>query len=212
MNAATHANSPAAFGPVMLDVVGTTLTADDIRRIRHPLTGGVILFARNYQNRKQLTKLAAAIHAERPGIVIAVDHEGGRVQRFKTDGFTHLPAMRKLGTLWDKDVLAATKAATDVGYVLAAELRACGVDLSFTPVLDLDYGESGVIGDRAFHRDARVVALLAKSLNHGLALAGMLNCGKHFPGHGFVKADSHLEIPVDERELEGHPGRRRGAI
>ena len=207
MNAAvhyknSHANSSTAFAPVMLDVVGTSLSTEDIRRIQHPLTGGVILFARNYQNRAQLTALTAAIHAARPGIVIAVDHEGGRVQRFKTDGFTHLPAMRKLGALWDKDVLAATKAATDVGYVLAAELRACGVDLSFTPVLDLDYGESGVIGDRAFHRDARVVALLAKSLNHGLALAGMLNCGKHFPGHGFVKADSHLEIPVDERTLK----------
>jgi beta-N-acetylhexosaminidase len=194
--------SAASFGPVMLDVVGTSLNDDDIRRIQHPLTGGVILFARNYQNRRQLTELTAAIHAARPGIVIAVDHEGGRVQRFKTDGFTHLPAMRKLGELWDKDVLAATKAATDVGYVLATELRACGVDLSFTPVLDLDYGESGVIGNRAFHRDPRVVTLLAKSLNHGLALAGMLNCGKHFPGHGFVKADSHLEIPVDERDLK----------
>ncbi|HTH45404.1 MAG TPA: beta-N-acetylhexosaminidase [Oxalicibacterium sp.] len=194
--------SAASFGPVMLDVVGTSLNADDIRRIQHPLTGGVILFARNYQNRKQLTELTAAIHAARPGIVIAVDHEGGRVQRFKTDGFTHLPAMRKLGELWDKDVLAATRAATEVGYVLATELRACGVDLSFTPVLDLDYGESGVIGNRAFHRDPRVVTLLAKSLNHGLALAGMLNCGKHFPGHGFVKADSHLEIPVDERDLQ----------
>ncbi|RBA25724.1 beta-N-acetylhexosaminidase [Herminiimonas fonticola] len=204
MNAVVATNSAvdSAFGPVMLDVVGTELTADDIRRIQHPLTGGVILFARNYKNRAQLTALTAAIHAARSGIVIAVDHEGGRVQRFKTDGFTHLPAMRKLGALWDKDVLAATKAATDIGYVLAAELRACGVDLSFTPVLDLDYGESGVIGDRAFHRDARVVSLLAKSLNHGLMLAGMLNCGKHFPGHGFVKADSHLEIPVDERELK----------
>jgi beta-N-acetylhexosaminidase len=192
----------ASFGPVMLDVVGTSLNDDDIRRIQHPLTGGVILFARNYQNREQLTALTAAIHAARPGIVIAVDHEGGRVQRFKTDGFTHLPAMRELGELWDKDVLAATKAATDIGYVLATELRACGVDLSFTPVLDLDYGESGVIGNRAFHRDPRVVTLLAKSLNHGLAVAGMLNCGKHFPGHGFVKADSHLEIPVDERDLK----------
>ncbi|WP_188419955.1 beta-N-acetylhexosaminidase [Oxalicibacterium solurbis] len=199
MNAAVKR---AQLGPVMLDVVGTELNDDDIRRIRHPLTGGVILFARNYRDRAQLTALTAAIHDVRPGLPIAVDHEGGRVQRFKTDGFTHLPAMRKLGELWDRDVLAATKAATDVGYVLAAELRACGVDLSFTPVLDLDYGESGVIGDRAFHRDARVVALLAKSLNHGLALAGMLNCGKHFPGHGFVKADSHLEIPVDERELK----------
>lgn len=200
INEQNEKNTP--LGPVMLDVVGTTLTADDIRRIRHPLTGGVILFARNYENRRQLTALTEAIHAERPGVLIAVDHEGGRVQRFKTDGFTELPPMRKLGELWDHDVLQATKAATAVGYVLAAELRACGVDLSFTPVLDLDYGESGVIGDRAFHRDARVVTLLAKNLNHGLTLAGMANCGKHFPGHGFVKADSHVAIPVDERSLK----------
>ena len=190
------------LGPVMLDVVGTTLDHEDIRRIKHPLTGGVILFARNYENREQLCALTAAIHAARPGILIAVDHEGGRVQRFKTDGFTHLPAMRRLGDLWDRDVLAATKAATAAGFVLAAELRACGVDLSFTPVLDLDYGESGVIGDRAFHRDPRVVTLLAKSLNQGLALAGMANCGKHFPGHGFVKADSHVAVPVDKRSLK----------
>ncbi|HEY8609395.1 MAG TPA: beta-N-acetylhexosaminidase [Noviherbaspirillum sp.] len=190
------------LGPVMLDVVGTALDDDDIRRIRHPLTGGVILFARNYTDRAQLVALTEAIHAARPGVLIAVDHEGGRVQRFRSDGFTRLPAMRKLGALWDRDVLAAVRAATDVGFVLAAELRACGVDMSFTPVLDLDYGESGVIGDRAFHRDPRVVTLLAKSLNHGLALAGMANCGKHFPGHGFVKADSHVEIPVDDRGLE----------
>lgn len=189
-------------GPIMLDVVSTLLTDDDIRRIQHPLVGGVILFSRNYHNRHQLVELTAAIHAARPGILIAVDHEGGRVQRFKTDGFTKLPSMRKLGELWDRDVLAATKAATDVGFVLAAELRACGIDLSFTPVLDLDYGESGVIGDRAFHRDARVVSMLAKSLNHGLALTGMANCGKHFPGHGFVKADSHIDIPVDMRGLQ----------
>ena len=192
----------AALGPVMLDVAGLTLSAEDIRRIQHPLTGGVILFARNYKNRQQLTALTAAIHAARPGVLIAVDHEGGRVQRFKTDGFTQLPAMRALGQLWERDVLQATKVATATGLVLAAELRACGVDLSFTPVLDLDHGESGVIGDRAFHRDARVVTLLAKSLNHGLMLAGMANCGKHFPGHGFVKADSHVAIPVDERSLK----------
>jgi beta-N-acetylhexosaminidase len=192
--------SAKPLGPVMLDVVGLTLDEHDLRRIRHPLTGGVILFARNYTDRAQLTALCDAIHAARPGILIAVDHEGGRVQRFRSDGFTRLPAMRTLGQLWERDVLAACKAATALGYVLAAELRACGVDLSFTPVLDLDYGESGVIGDRAFHRDPRVVTLLAKSLNHGLALAGMANCGKHFPGHGFVKADSHIEIPVDERD------------
>lgn len=198
----THSAAGSAFGPIMLDVVGTELQADDIRRIRHPLTGGVILFARNYQSRTQLTELTAAIHAARPGLLIAVDHEGGRVQRFKTDGFTKLPPMRVLGELWDKDKLQASKVATDIGFVLAAELRACGVDLSFTPVLDLDYRASSVIGDRAFHRNPEVVAWLAKSVNHGLALAGMANCGKHFPGHGYVEADSHVAIPVDERSLE----------
>lgn len=202
MNVVATAPTQSALGPVMLDVVGTVLDAEDIRRIRHPLTGGVILFARNYENRQQLTALTAAIHAARPGVLIAVDHEGGRVQRFKTDGFTRLPAMRSLGELWERDVLQATKLATATGFVLAAELRACGIDLSFTPVLDLDFGASGVIGDRSFHRDPRVVTLLAKSLNHGLALAGMANCGKHFPGHGYVKADSHTEIPVDERDLK----------
>lgn len=188
-------------GPVMLDVVGATLTDEDIRRIRHPLTGGVILFARNYESRAQLTALTRAIHAARAGVLIAVDHEGGRVQRFKTDGLTHLPAMRVLGALWDRDVLQATKVATATGFVLASELRACGVDLSFTPVLDLDFGVSTVIGSRSFHRDPRVVTLLAKSLNHGLALAGMANCGKHFPGHGYVSADSHVDLPVDDRSL-----------
>lgn len=190
------------LGPVMLDVVGTTLNDDDLRRIRDPLTGGVILFARNYTHRAQLVALCKAIHQARPGVLIAVDHEGGRVQRFRSDGFTRLPAMRKLGDLWDKDVLQSCKAATAVGYVLAAELRACGVDLSFTPVLDIDYGQSEVIGDRAFHRDPRVVTLLAKSLNHGLALSGMANCGKHFPGHGFAEADSHVAIPLDERKAK----------
>ena len=204
MNVASEVDQQAVagLGPVMLDVEGLSLNQDDLRRIRHPLTGGVILFARNYRDRAQLTALTAAIHAARPGILIAVDHEGGRVQRFKSDGFTKLPPMRALGTLWEREPLQATNAATAAGFVLAAELRACGVDLSFTPVLDLDYGESGVIGDRAFHRDARVVTLLAKSLNHGLALAGMANCGKHFPGHGFVKADSHVAVPVDARTLK----------
>ena len=195
-------SSAGPLGQVMLDVVGTSLGEDDLRRIRHPQTGGVILFARNYQDCAQLIAMTTAIHAARPGVLIAVDHEGGRVQRFKTDGFTKLPAMRALGMLWERNVFEATRAATDVGFVLGAELRACGVDLSFTPVLDLDYGESSIIGDRAFHRDPRIVTMLAKSLNHGLALAGMANCGKHFPGHGFVKADSHVAVPVDDRELE----------
>ena len=188
------------LGPVMLDVVGKSLSDDDLRRLHHPLTGGVILFARNYESRTQVTALCAEIHRARPGILIAVDHEGGRVQRFRSDGFTRLPAMRSLGQLWDRDVLESCKVATALGYVLAAELRACGVDLSFTPVLDLDYGPSEVIGDRAFHRDPRVVTMLAKNINHGLLQAGMANCGKHFPGHGFVAADSHIAIPVDERD------------
>ncbi len=192
----------ADHAPVVLDIAGTELTADDRRRLQHPLTGGLILFARNWVDRAQLTRLTATIKAERPDVLICVDHEGGRVQRFRTDGFTHLPPMRALGELWMRDALRATDAATAAGYVLGAELRACGVDLSFTPVLDLDYGGSTVIGDRAFHRDPRVATLLAKSLMHGLLLAGMANCGKHFPGHGFVKADSHTEVPVDRRSLK----------
>lgn len=192
-------------GPVMLDIAGTSLAADDRARIRHPLTGGVVLFARNFASRRQLCALVAAIRVVRPELLIAVDHEGGRVQRFLSDGFTHLPAMGALGALWHSDVdtgpLVATRAASAVGIVLAAELRASGIDLSFTPVLDLNYGASSVIGDRAFDRDPRVVTLLAKSLMHGLALAGMANCGKHFPGHGYVAADSHSAVPVDDRPL-----------
>jgi beta-N-acetylhexosaminidase len=188
--------------PVVLDIAGLELNADDRRRLADPLTGGLILFARNWLDRRQLTELSAEIKALRPDILICVDHEGGRVQRFRSDGFTHLPPMRALGELWMRDALAATNAASAAGYVLGAELRACGVDLSFTPVLDLDHGPSGVIGDRAFHRDARVVAMLAKSLMHGLLRAGMANCGKHFPGHGYVRGDSHLEVPVDTRTLE----------
>ena len=188
--------------PVVLDVAGTTLNDDDRRRLQHPLTGGLIFFARNWQSRQQLTELAAEIKSIRPDVLISVDHEGGRVQRFRTDGFTHLPPMRALGELWMRDALTATDAATAAGYVLGAELRSCGVDLSFTPVLDLDHGGSSVIGDRAFHRDARVATMLAKSLMHGLLQAGMANCGKHFPGHGFVKGDSHTEVPVDKRSLK----------
>ena len=196
--------------PVVLDVAGLTLTDADRRRLAHPLTGGVILFGRNWQDRTQLTELNAEMKSIRPDLLICVDHEGGRVQRFRTDGFTHLPPMRVLGEMWANDgkrgpgagALDATDAATAAGQVLGAELRACGVDLSFTPVLDLDHGGSNVIGDRAFARDPRVVTLLAKSLMHGLLLAGMHNCGKHFPGHGFVKADSHVDVPVDRRSLK----------
>jgi beta-N-acetylhexosaminidase len=188
--------------PIILDIAGTELTKKDRRRIENPLTGGLILFSRNWKDRAQLTQLCADIKAIRDDVIVCVDHEGGRVQRFRTDGFTHVAPMRVFGELWMKDAMAATNAATAAGFVLGAELRACGVDFSFTPVLDLDWGGSSVIGDRAFHRDPRVVGLLAKSLMHGLLKAGVANCGKHFPGHGFVKADSHTEIPVDDRSLK----------
>lgn len=188
--------------PVVLDVAGTALDAADRRRLAHPLTGGLILFARNWVDRRQLTALVAEAKSIRPDLLVCVDHEGGRVQRFRSDGFTALPPMRVLGELWMRDALAATDAASALGHVLAAELRACGVDLSFAPVLDLDHGASGVIGERAFHRDARVVTLLAKSVAHGMLRAGMAHCGKHFPGHGHVRADSHVALPVDRRSLK----------
>jgi beta-N-acetylhexosaminidase len=196
--------------PLIIDIAGQTLTPVDRERLQHPLVGGLILFARNWQDRAQLSALCRSIKKLRADLLISVDQEGGRVQRFKTDGFTHLPPMRALGEMWlaapkgkiQAGPLDATNAATACGYVLGAELRACGVDLSFTPVLDLDYGVSGVIGDRALARDPRVVSLLAKSVMQGLLQSGMANCGKHFPGHGFVKADSHTDIPVDRRSLK----------
>ena len=192
----------ALHAPVILDTAGPTLEAADRRRLKHPLTGGLILFARHWVDRRQLTDYVAQAKAVRPDLLVTVDHEGGRVQRFRTDGFTPLPPMRALGELWMHDPMAATDAASAAGYVLGAELRACGVDLSWAPVLDLDHGPSGVIGDRAFHRDPRVVTLLAKSVMHGMLRAGMANCGKHFPGHGYVAADSHVDIPVDRRSLK----------
>lgn len=191
----------ASPGPVIVDVAGPELLAEDIVRLSHPLVGGVILFGRNFESRPQVAALCRQIRSlRRPPLLICVDHEGGRVQRFK-EGFTAIPPMRELGKLWDRDVLAACRRATEIGQTIGLELREVGVDLSFTPVLDLDHGPSGVIGDRSFHRDPRVVTLLAKSLNHGLLLSGMANCGKHFPGHGFAHADSHYELPVDERDL-----------
>lgn len=187
-------------GPLMIDVAGLELSDLDRERLVHPLVGGVILFARNYASPSQLEALTAEIRAlRRPPLLVAVDHEGGRVQRFR-QGFTRLPPMRRLGECWDRDPAAALAAARDTGYVLAAELRVGGVDLSFTPVLDLDYGRSQVIGDRALHGDPEAVAALAGALIEGLHAAGMAACGKHFPGHGFAEADSHLAIPVDDRE------------
>ena len=190
------------YGPLMIDIAGTRLSDLDRERLCHPLVGGVILFTRNYADPEQLTALTAEIHALRnPPLLIAVDHEGGRVQRFR-DGFTRLPAMAALGRLWDEQPEAAVEAAHQTGYVLASELRACDVDYSFTPVLDLNYGPSRVIGDRAFHRQPNAVVALAGALAGGLRAAGMASCGKHFPGHGYVIPDSHVELPIDERSLE----------
>jgi beta-N-acetylhexosaminidase len=192
-----------APGPVMIDVAGFELDAEDRELLAHPSVGGVILFARNFGDAQQLAALTASIHALRsPPLLISVDHEGGRVQRFRRDGFTPLPAMRVLGERYMNDARGALDASRAAGFVLAAELRARGVDLSFTPVLDLDFGRSGVIGDRAFHGDPAIVAPLAGALAEGLRAAGMKSVGKHFPGHGWAEADSHVAIPVDERDFD----------
>lgn len=189
--------------PLIIDIANTVLTDIDRLRLQHPLVGGLILFGRNWQNRTQLTALCHAVKAIRQDLLICVDHEGGRVQRFRTDGFTHIPPMRTLGDSVEISGLpVAMRMATQWGYTLGSELIACGVDFSFTPVLDLDYGESSVIGDRAFARSPETVTVLAQSLMHGLLQSGMANCGKHFPGHGFVQADSHIAIPVDNRPLD----------
>ena len=188
-----------ALGPLMIDIAGTQLSELDRERLCHPLVGGIILFTRNYESREQLAALCRDIHDLR-AMPIAVDHEGGRVQRFR-EGFTRLPAMRQLGVWWDKSPRAAIESVRALGYLLAGELRALGVDLSFAPVLDLDWGRSGVIGDRAFHSDPQAVIDLAGGLIAGMREAGMACCGKHFPGHGWVAADSHVAIPIDERGL-----------
>ena len=193
----THPKLP--LGPLMIDLAGLRVSAVERERLGHPLVGGVILFARNYESPQQLAELTAEVHALRStALPIGIDHEGGRVQRCRT-GFTRLPAMRRLGEWWDEQPDEARRAARSIGYVLAAELRACGVDLSFTPVLDLDWGRSSVIGDRSFHADPAVVVELAGALIEGVHSAGMAACGKHFPGHGWVEADSHVDLPLDER-------------
>ena len=189
------------LGPVMVDVAGLELTPDDIERLQHPQVGGVILFARNFAAPLQLIQLTHSIRELRtPSLVIAVDHEGGRVQRFR-HGFTAIPPMAALGKLWDRDPAQALAAARGCGFVIGSELQAHGVDFTFAPVLDVDYGESGVIGDRALHSDPHAIAVLAEALQAGLNAAGMMSVGKHFPGHGYVRADSHLEVPVDDRTL-----------
>lgn len=190
------------LGPLMIDVEGLSLSALERQRLCHPLVGGLILFSRNYRSPQQLERLTAEVHALRsPSLPIAIDHEGGRVQRCR-QGFTQLPAMRRLGELWERKPQAALSTAGELAYVLAAELRARGVNLSFTPVLDLDWGRSSVIGDRSLHGDPAVVVALAAAFIAGLRRAGMAACGKHFPGHGWVAADSHVDLPVDTRRLD----------
>lgn len=192
-----------ARGPIMADVEAFHLSEVERRRLSHPAIGGVILFRRNYQSRAQLTALVDEIKALRtPELIVAVDHEGGRVQRFIPE-FTRLPAMRTLGQCWEQHGAAmADKMAETVGWVLATELRACGIDLSFTPVLDLDWGECAVIGNRSFHQQPAVVSFLALALQRGLARGGMATCGKHFPGHGAASGDSHLTLPQDNRNWD----------
>lgn len=187
------------LGPVVLDVEGLALTDADRNRLRHPQVGGVILFARNVDNPSQVAALCAEIRALRsPELLITVDQEGGRVQRLKY-GFTDVPPMRRLGDRWDVDAAGALEDAHACGLVIGAELALHGIDFSFAPVLDVDHGGSSVIGDRAFHRDPAAIIVLADAVQRGFRDAGVNTVGKHYPGHGYVRADSHHEVPIDER-------------
>ena len=189
-----------ALGPVMLDVEGTALSPADRDLLVEPAVGGVILFSRNYESPGQLADLVAEIRNLRsPALLVAVDHEGGRVQRFR-QGFSRIPAMQKLGHEYEQDPEKARGLARTIGWLVGSELRAVGIDLAFAPCLDLDWGVSEVIGDRAFHRQPEVVAILATAYARGLQAGGMAAVGKHFPGHGAVVADSHLKLPVDRRD------------
>jgi len=190
------------LGPLMIDIDGLELTAEDRELLEHPAVGGIILFTRNHESTRQLTALIDAIHRLRdPHLLVAVDQEGGRVQRFR-DGFTRLPPLSCLGRMYDRDAGRARQLAKVTGWLMASELRAVGVDLSFAPVLDLDSGVSTIIGDRALHKHPEAVAELAYAYQTGMHDAGMAATGKHFPGHGAVAADSHVALPVDDRVFE----------
>lgn len=190
-----------SMGPVMLDVQGLELQPEERELLQHPAVGGVILFSRNYESPEQVTRLAAEIHALRqPPLLIAVDQEGGRVQRFR-DGFFRLPPVGVFAGLYDDNPAAALALVEEAGWLMASEVLSVGVDLSFAPVLDLDLGVSAVIGDRAFHRNPEAVTELALAYQRGMHEAGMASVGKHFPGHGGVTVDSHHGLPEDERSL-----------
>jgi beta-N-acetylhexosaminidase len=189
------------LGPLMVDVAGKVLAPEDRDVLRHPLVGSVILFTRNYENPEQLAALVADIRSLRsPPLLVAVDHEGGRVQRFRS-GFSVLPAARRIGQEFDLNAAQGLEMARSIAWLMAAELRALGIDFSFAPCVDLDYGVSAIIGDRAFHANPDKVARLALATVQGMRQAGMAATAKHFPGHGAVVADSHLALPVDRREL-----------
>ena len=189
-----------SLGPVMLDIDGLSLTPADRELLREPAVGGLILFSRNYESPQQLADLVDEVRALRsPPPIVAVDHEGGRVQRFR-EGFTRIPPMRVIGRQYRSDPQGALALARQAGWLIAAELRACGIDLCFAPCVDLDWGVSEVIGDRAFDARPEVVAELAAEFARGLRSAGMAAVAKHFPGHGAVVADSHEQLPLDRRD------------
>ena len=188
-----------APGPLIIDVAGLMLTDEDRELISHPLTGGIVLFARNYQDRAQLTELTRQIRQARNGpVLISVDQEGGRVQRFK-EGFTLIPAMRKFGELYDHNPMEATELLKDTATLLAWELRECGIDFTYAPVADLDRDLCPAIGNRALHRNADGVCALATAAIEGLTAAGCCNVIKHFPGHGSVNVDTHKDFARDDR-------------
>ena len=190
------------YSPLMLDLAGFELTSEEKELLQHPMTGGVIFFARNYHNAEQIEQLVKEVRkAATNEVLVAVDHEGGRVQRFR-DEFTELPAVASLGKLYESDKVKGLELARNHGWLMATEVKSVGIDFSFAPVLDLDYGVSDVIGDRAFHQKPEVVSQLAGAYIEGMREGGMAATGKHFPGHGAIKADSHLAIPVDERDKE----------